>query len=195
MQNNQSKILITLLALIVLLLSTVLIIFIVKDDSSKKTEPLVVEKNTKSQPMNEVKNVETEVPKIDSVRVTDPIKSEAVEDFFQQYSYANQEGLVEELTALYTDPSFYIKRNFSREQLRKIIADFFGRTKTIEHRFTNLVAYELENGVITAYVSETQETYDYNYNKNSKTRVYKNFHLIPTSDGYKCAAQYQLSAY
>ncbi len=193
MQNNQSKIIIGLLGAIVLLLATVLMIFVVKEDSGKKSVSPVAAETKKESPTEEVRTVGKEEPKTDSVRVTDPLKSAAIESFFQRYSSSNKEGLVEELTGLYTDPSFYVKRSYSRDQLRKIIADFFGRTRTIDHYFTNLVAYELQNGVISAYVSETQETYDYKYDKNSKAIVYKNFHLIPTNDGYKCAAQYQLA--
>lgn len=193
MQNNQSKIIIGLLGVIVFLLVTVVIIFIVKDNSGEKQVTPVSAESQKEKPVVQETPVYQEEVKPDSVRITDPIKAAAIESFFQRYSSSNKEGLVEELTSLYTDPSFYITRSYSRNQLRKIISDFFGRTRTTEHYFTNLVAYELENGEISAYVSETQETYDYTYNKNSKASVYKNFHLIPTNDGYKCAAQYQLA--
>lgn len=193
MQKNQSRILIALLGAIVLLLSTVVIIFLTKGGQSGKVDPPKVTKQENRQPEGKNYPTATTVQTVDSVRITDPIKYSAIESFFQQYSNANKDGSVEELTMLYTDPTYYVSRSYTRSQIRKVILNFFDRTSTIDHTFTNLVAYELQNGTVSVYVSESQETYENKSGRAAKVRVYKNFHLIPTNSGYKCAAQYLLA--
>ncbi|MBK8664000.1 MAG: hypothetical protein IPN18_20260 [Ignavibacteriales bacterium] len=87
-------------------------------------EPSKVTESENRQPEEKNYPVATTVQTIDSVRVSDPIKFSAIESFFQQYSGANRDGLVEELTMLYTDPSYYVNRSYSRSQLRKVIINF-----------------------------------------------------------------------
>jgi hypothetical protein len=193
MQKNQSRILIALLGAIVLLLATIVVVFLTKGNQTAKVEPQKVTESENRQPEEKNYPVATTVQTIDSVRVSDPIKFSAIESFFQQYSGANRDGLVEELTMLYTDPSYYVNRSYSRSQLRKVIINFFDRTRTIDHSFSNLVAYELSNGTVSVYVSEYQETSENQSGRIARIKVYKNFHLIPTNSGYKCEAQYILS--
>ncbi len=185
MHKNQNKTVMILMGVIIVLLLVVIGLFLVtQGKGDKKGNALDTSNETQS-------GVAQSRP--DSVRLTDPGKFAAVQNFFDSYSRANQMELTEELTRLYTDPAIYGKNTYSRSKMRSTLANFFANTDPVQHYFSNLVAYEYESGTVSAYITEFHASLDLRMDKVSRFKVYKNFRLVPTNSGYKCAEQHIIS--
>jgi len=180
MHKNQNKTVMILMGVIIVLLLVVIGLFLVtQGKGDKKGNALDSAKGTQS--------------RSDSVRLSDPRKLAAFQNFFDSYSRANQMELTEELTWLYTDPAIYGKNTYSRIKMRSTLANFFANTDPVQHYFSNLVAYEYESGTVSAYITEFHASLDLRMDKVSRFKVYKNFRLVPTNNGYKCAEQHIIS--
>ncbi len=187
MKRQQNQLLIALLGVIIVLLIVIVIIFATQ---KKVTEaPPQATKDTVYVP--ETRTAAPRPP--DSTRVTDPVKLSAIQNFFERYSAANKNELVDELTDLYVYPAIYSTKVFDRDKMRKTITRFFATTEAVDHYFSDISLWEYQNGEITAYANEHHFTIDPKTGKESKITVYKNYHLIPTESGYKCREQHNIN--